>query len=687
VVPVERQARPQSIPDLAARLIDLGYSPVPIEAGNKGPTISGWQNLRLRVEDVQPYFATASLVGVLHRNVGCFDLDIYDPDVAAEIAHEGFSRFPGALERIGEAPKTMLVMRLDEPGWRMKQTDKFTRGDLTAQVDVRTVTRQFVAYGKHPSTQQPYRWTRGELWATPHAELPAIDRAAAEDYRDWCSDRLSRWADKPRATVIDIGDFRPSGVAIATDERPTEAHFLEALAHVPADLGHDAGWLAGLMAIHDFFGGSASGLEAAKNWSSKDSRYNPREVEAKWRSFEAGRGVSYKSVFHLARQNGADLSDMARRHQSQPLKIDTGANVAQPKAPKAGGDLEWFDDIEPSLSDVYLIKGVLAAGAMSVVYGPSNSGKTFKALDMAFHLAAGLEWRGRRVTRCAVLYLAAEGGRGVANRVVALKRHTGARGLPLALRRAGLDLLKSEADLQHIYALAKEVQERAPDAPMLIVIDTLSRVMAGGDENAPADMTALIKNMDTIREATGAHIMLVHHTGKDTAKGARGHSSLRAATDTEIEVQVEGNARAAMVTKQRDYQGGEVFPFNLHLVPLGFDDDGEEVTSCVVVEADPEEYKKAQKKVGKNQRILLETLDQMLGEGMWQPNPPGLGMPDAGRYKAVQTDDFRAACEGKMAVKNTRAAFLEALDSLLAPNGPFSMASGLIWSSERKVND
>jgi RecA-family ATPase len=70
----------------------------------------------------------------------------------------------------------------------------------------------------------------------------------------------------------------------------------------------------------------------------------------------------------------------------------------------------------------------------------------------------------------------------------------------------------------------------------MIVLDTLSRVIAGGNENAPDDMGQLIGNCDRIRAEARAHVMLVHHTGKDEARGARGHSSLRAATDTEIEV-------------------------------------------------------------------------------------------------------------------------------------------------------
>jgi RecA-family ATPase len=245
-------------------------------------------------------------------------------------------------------------------------------------------------------------------------------------------------------------------------------------------------------------------------------------------------------------------------------------------------EIEWFSAIEPTLTSAYLIKGLLDQAAMSVVYGPSNSGKTFFALDLAYHIAASLVWRERRVDGGTVLYLAAEGGNGIANRMVALRQMYGQQDIPLALRRAGLDLLHPDADVPRVLALAAELACRGP--LRLIVIDTLSRVLAGGDENGPVDMTAFVKNIDRIRQATGAHVMVVHHTGKDIARGARGHSSLRAATDTEIEISldVEGVTKA-IVTKQRDHQSGDEYPFSLKSVPLGVDQDGDEITSCVVV--------------------------------------------------------------------------------------------------------
>ena len=217
----------------------------------------------------------------------------------------------------------------------------------------------------------------------------------------------------------------------------------------------------------------------------------------------------------------------------------------------------------------YIVRGLIDQGVISLIYGPSNCGKTFFAMGLAYHIAIGAEWRGRRVKQATVLYLAAEGGQGVLNRVAALKHENGVLDVPMAIKRAGLDLLNADADLQYLCALSREVAGDKPDAPRVIVIDTLSRIMTGGDENNAADMTSLIRNIDAVRATTGAHVMLAHHTGKDTTRGARGHSSLKAATDTEIEVGTANGARTAIVTKQHDNRGGEAFAFSLKSVSLG----------------------------------------------------------------------------------------------------------------------
>jgi archaellum biogenesis ATPase FlaH len=247
-----------------------------------------------------------------------------------------------------------------------------------------------------------------------------------------------------------------------------------------------------------------------------------------------------------------------------------------PKPPRLY--VELFSDVVLDLTRASLVERLLDPGAMAVVYGQSNSGKTFLSLDLAFHIATGRPWMGRAVKGGSVLYIAAEGSRGVRKRILALRKHYAIDDAPLGLVPCAVDLSGQGADVEPLLTLIAEYEPRI-GRPVLIVVDTLSRVLAGSNENSSEDMTAYIGNVDKIRNRTKAHVLTVHHSGKNHALGARGHSSLRAATDTELEVadwQIQ-------IKKQRDMEAGAPIGFKLHPVELGRDASGRMVTSCVVL--------------------------------------------------------------------------------------------------------
>lgn len=229
--------------------------------------------------------------------------------------------------------------------------------------------------------------------------------------------------------------------------------------------------------------------------------------------------------------------------------------------------------IEAVLTSNYMVKGWLDRNCLSMLYGPSNAGKTFVALDIAMHVAAGKPWRGLRVNGGPVLYIAAEGGVGIRNRLAAIKRERPDMvSAPFTLLPVGLDL--------HAQGDALAVCEIMPDEdPALVVVDTLARSMGAGDENTAKDAAMFVHNCDLIREATGAHVLVIHHTGKDEDRGARGSSALRAAVDNEIQITSEWGI---LSRKQRDQKPPEPLHFKLRSVALGMDEDGEPVTSAVV---------------------------------------------------------------------------------------------------------
>lgn len=225
-----------------------------------------------------------------------------------------------------------------------------------------------------------------------------------------------------------------------------------------------------------------------------------------------------------------------------------------------------------------LVEGLLDQGALSMVYAPSNEGKTFVALSLAASVAKEALWAGRETCGGLVVYFATEGGRGIRKRFAAYRQIHGLPAkTPLALIASAADFLSSGVDCSRLIAAVREAERQAGRACVLIVIDTLSRVLAGGDENSSTDMGAIIQRLDSIRSATGSHVMLVHHTGKDSSRGARGWSGLRAAVDTELEVKDQ----SIYVTKQRDLEFARAIPFSLEGVVIGSDDRGRDITSAV----------------------------------------------------------------------------------------------------------
>ncbi len=318
-----------------------------------------------------------------------------------------------------------------------------------------------------------------------------------------------------------------------------------------------------------------------------------------------------------------DANDLLRTQGIEALKImlENAVPFVDGRQPRLR--LVPFDQINVCTNSNTFVKGLLGCCAMSVVYGESGAGKTFWVLDLALHIALGREWCGRRVQQGGVVYIAAEGAAGISNRVAAFKRHHGITGqAPFAILPTSVNLLDPAADTGDLIELIKSATAGFGMPVALVVVDTLSRVLAGGNENAPEDMGALVMNADRIREATRAHVMFVHHSGKDGSKGARGHSLLRAATDTEIEVSRDPASKvcAARITKQKELPTDGTFAFTLEAIDLGRDEDGDSVTACVVAVADGVVAPVRNRQLASRPRFALEVLtDVLVREGFEAP--------------------------------------------------------------------
>jgi hypothetical protein len=374
-----------------------------------------------------------------------------------------------------------------------------------------------------------------------------------------------------------------------------------------------------------------------------------------------------------------------------PYDDDTRSDEGRAPVPQRKMILEWFDaaagDALSEPSDP-LIDGLLDEGALSVIYGDSGSGKTFVTIDMGFSVSTGTPWNGKGTKRGLVVYVAAEGGKRIKRRLAAIKKREADRygengEEPLfALISFPIDLRSSDANLNELLALIRGAEKEKGEKCVWVIVDTLSRAMAGGDENSPVDMGRIVTAADRIRAETLAHFSYVHHTGKDAARGARGHSLLRAATDTEIEV----IPKSISVTKQRDMD-----------MEIGVDLDGSPVKSAVVewTENGGAAIPKAKtgKSIPKSQLLLMDVVTAAIAESGSPIRPFGVTGPVVQavvesvirtRYYARIADQAEDGESPKTVIERQKKAFRRSLESAIKSELLFAMerdAKRLIWLS------
>ncbi len=554
-------------------LANRGYTVIPIAPSSKVPSrwdgtkwlpLKNWPKITNNTAVIDKWcswpspgvgFVTGSLIGL--------DLDITHKPMLIELIKQ-IDNIVGLspLQRQGRAPKLMLLYRTEDHISKLYSTAYGLPDHPKNQIEVLGHGQQFVAYGVHPDTQQPYTWLYKEPLDIPLKAIPLI---TAEQIRQIFI-AFNDIALHLNATLISAGATNTESHKSSTSLSDSRRLAKEALSHIPNDDLHYDEWVRIGLAIKSAFPEDEA-LQLWLDFSEKSHKFNSRIAEDKFATFKP-KTIGAATLYYLATKHGW------QEHPRSEPEDDFGfvPETTPTKTPRLFAIK--FNDIALDTNHTPLIRGVIDQGAMSVMYGESNTGKTFIALDMAFHIAAGLPWNNHRTTQGAVLYVAAEGGRGAKCRMLALRRVHSAGDVPLFLVPCPIDLRRPDADTKPLITLAKTFNIDFS----LVVIDTLSRALAGGNENSSDDMGAYVMNADRIREATRAHVMTVHHAGKDTSKGARGHSLLRAATDTEIEIA----DNQLKITKQRDME--MLQPSNFTLTPhdLGVSAEGDPITSCTV---------------------------------------------------------------------------------------------------------
>lgn len=316
--------------------------------------------------------------------------------------------------------------------------------------------------------------------------------------------------------------------------------------------------------------------------------------------------------------------------------------------PPASLPVERFDSIEPKLKGLWLVKRLLPAAGVALIYGHPNCGKSFFAINIGLRVALGWDCHGRKVRQGLVVYVGAEGVNGLRNRIAAFRQHHAVEGLPFSLVPCPIDMQAPDADVMRLGQVIRREAEHFAAEPVLVVIDTLSKTFGAGKENTD-DMASYVANCERISSAFNCCVMPVHHRPKDTeSSDPRGHSSLKGGLDTTILIEA-GRTKTAEVIKQRDGEIGDRILFNLSIIELGEDEDGEQVTSCIVEETDTDlnptvdPFARAVAKLSTGARLVYDQLGDLI-EASGAPIPTEIPNTEIDRMhvgKVVVLDEWR----------------------------------------------
>ena len=565
--------------------IEHGWVLVPIQPGSKGPRARGWNRKDNCITDPEHHMMAA---GLAHAYSGTCAIDVDDYAMAHEWLMERgvdldelFAREDSVQISSGKQGHGKLLYALPVP-----MASKQIKVDKKCIVDFRCATaagltmQDVLPPSIHPDTTRPYKWDYANDMIADWRELPQMPPALHKIWVNELDAMVSREAVPQKGAAT--GELRAL------------------LAHQSPDMARDD-WVKVGMALHHETNGGIEGLNLWDEWSAGSPKYAGRsDLETVWRSFH---DTPNAVTVGMLRQGSVATAEEFPEADSTVAEDDPWAAVESEK--RARFSLTHVSEIAQREAPEWIVDRLVPQAEMVMMFGNSGAGKSFLALDLAFAVATGFTWFNQCSKKGPVAWIAAEAAGAMRNRA---RAYAQARGVELdATDLFVIEQTMSLMDKEDARLLTEVLTEAKPQ---LVIVDTLAAASGGANENSGEDMNQVLQHCRELHAATGATVLLIHHSGKDVSKGARGWSGLRAAMDAEFEVYYDGSSpiRAMTVTKQRDGSDGDAYPFKLLPVPLGFED----VTSCVVEYLDATILsEKDRNKLGGNQKIAFQVIYEL----------------------------------------------------------------------------
>lgn len=311
----------------------------------------------------------------------------------------------------------------------------------------------------------------------------------------------------------------------------------------------------------------------------------------------------------------------------------------------------------------WLIKGLVERNGVFILAAEKQAGKSFVVMDMGMKIARGLQYGDRITRKGIVLHIACEDGKGVQMRAEGYRQANGIgpdTDIPYIVMDRDFTLMNDDV-IDQLIAQVKAWEEYYGMPVELIIIDTLSVATEGLNEIDGAEVGKVLARVNRLKDQTGAAICLVHHMNASGAR-VRGHTSMEANVSQVFEIRplmtipqnrrespqkvLDGEGRhirQIVLTKNKNGLNDLKWKIVLEVVHLGFDADGDAITTCVCARparhSNNDAPEDTTKLVG-DQKLVFDALVAAQAEST--ASGPGSG------NKAVPMQDFMAAVRKRM---------------------------------------
>jgi AAA domain/Bifunctional DNA primase/polymerase, N-terminal len=678
----------RTVPDkiIAERLALLanGYKPVPV-AGKIPEGVGKWPTVCLdasedKVRTWISQYPENTNTGALTGTIVTPDIDLLEVGVAKEVfaaAETILGVTP--LQRVGKAPKILLCYRSETP-IRKRQTGEFYlpySPGVAQKVEVLGKGQQFVVFGTHPDTRQPYRWLGPSPLDIPASALPLvtdeqIDRFVAEaeriiraaggrTQRELDAERKpeGKTAAQPANASTPQKPLSISQQALQTVKPPSTLEFISKRPYAEVALREEADHLASLRnGRNNRLNTSAMkmGQLAARGLLTED------EVRAALLRSMAANGYIDEPDHGLAKAEATFASGW-KKGLTEPREIKDRESSPSNPTPRTNAEpkvytykrLAEFEDENHDKREI--IRGLIAYEETGSLIAPPKMCKSAVGAELAVHMAGGLNYHGfKNLGAVGVVYFAMERQMLTKRRIIAHRRLLGLpKDIPLIVCADLIDLTSPGSDrvvIETLNAMSKDLGVTVGAG----IFDTRAKLIAGagGDENLAKDRGVINANMQRVRNETGIYSLFIGHTGKDPGRGERGSNAGLGDDDVQMTITKLGDIFNVEVTAANDMDEGHLFSFRSEPYVFGQRDDGT-TDQVYIVGAAPERSQKAasqEVRLTKNQQTLFSILYAAGSQGLtleeWNERAHSAGL---GTKRRADLFDWRSSLQSKGLVR------------------------------------